>query len=583
MADGHLSDAALAPDALPPGWAARMSRSVGLRYFVERGAGGADGPPQWLWPVAQAESSDEEAEDAELPEPDGPGAAEAGRAPYMERTAFGDVSCLLCGRSGQRHLESPMHQRALSGWRALSDAFSTMQVELVRDVGASAGGVRNCKELLVAWRGELRFAVKRSEAALPVKAAFWHRCALPRLQPGVGGGFEEDLVCAVGAVVALSRAKEPPPGLKDVAPAPGSLSLPGHDPASRIEAAEAAGREARARLLPGSEALAADTAEGLQALLAAMQQLRAALAACQRPPSAAVHSLAAAENAVLHARERPARERNARDWLADRGLLHCAELLRSQGLLVRLPEVALADVAEGAGVPERCREVIARGASGGRLTEADLAPRQVPPGWRRLYSRSVGLHYFQEVGGAQASQWEWPLPAGEVQYVPQPALMLPPEPQRLGEGAPLAGAAPYVEYAGGLAAEWSCLLCGAAGAQHLASAAHGRSVAAWAVRLARLDAVLAGIRRAGLAGCDRTRQLGLLEAWHGEILLATKDAEGVSDEVARALWHRCVSPALPEVTVEADGQVAVDVCALLAAALARALAAARAPEPSAPP
>eukprot|EP00927_Polykrikos_kofoidii_P032343 TRINITY_DN27588_c0_g1_i1.p1 TRINITY_DN27588_c0_g1~~TRINITY_DN27588_c0_g1_i1.p1 ORF type:complete len:413 (+),score=77.68 TRINITY_DN27588_c0_g1_i1:145-1239(+) len=31
-----------------------------------------------------------------------------------------------------------------------------------------------------------------------------------------------------------------------------------------------------------------------------------------------------------------------------------------------------------------------------------------PPGWQRVFSRSVGSHYYQEKGGSRKSQWEWP-------------------------------------------------------------------------------------------------------------------------------------------------------------------------------
>jgi len=332
--------------------------------------------------------------------------------------------------------------------------------------------------------------------------------------------------------------------------------------------------EARARADQGARRLLAclnaeggirqELPDALNVVLTLVQELRTQMTACKQIEGSARDALAAGENAVRLWCERPARQLQAVAWLAKHGLLHCVLLLQARSLLERLPEVAAKpELAEGAGLPRRAKEAIVDRAVESQLSDIQLAPRVVPAGWRRAFSRSIGMEYFIEKEGSQQSQWIWPV-VQTMQF--SDGLEEPAPPKRPTVGEPIEGAAVYVEI--DLTFEPHCLLCGVGGRAHLAGKEHLERRTKWRSRLRALEALLPELRLAASMGPGREeraaspeeeaeRRLAVETAWRGEMLKLVagagagdggKEAAGgdAADGVTQALWHLVVRPRLPE-------------------------------------
>jgi len=390
-----------------------------------------------------------------------------------------------------------------------------------------------------------------------VKGTFCHRVVLPFL-PAAGSAEAKSAVkvddgsrggpaafAILSAMLVVARAN--PPKLPSVPQAASS-----EEAESRRIAQHSA--HSVSALLSASGMLKQDSTDGLNLLLGALQEVRGCSAKCKQPLPDVQEILATGQNAIRNFCERPARQDLARAWLTRHGLQHCARLLAAQGLLERLPEVAASvELAEKIGLPQRCYKALATLAAGASIEDAHLAPRGLPAGWRRAFSRSVAMEYFVEVGGAKRTQWPWPVAAGAAER--QLPLREPGEPRRPKVGAPLDGFAPYVEL--DLGCEPFCVLCGVAGTSHLGFDSHLKSKGEWLTRLGRLEALLPEIRRVSISVLaeEAPVRLGFMEVWQGELQFVVRPpassradagAPGSQeDSVARALWHGVVRPRLP--------------------------------------
>lgn len=628
LASGKMLDQDMMPPcAAPPGWDRRCSRTTGVFYFQALGApAGGSGEAEMQWPLTAAERDELEkdrraapgeldaSEDAsycavlplpESPSPAAPAAAEgsgARRAAYLDETPMGDHFCVLCSRTGRRHLHTTAHAAAVEHWAALAGTMEGILGKLATGSSSSstagaasswaAGGA--WPNVVGAWRGELRRIFASAEAPRRVKGAWWHRVVAPRLSSalgadGDGGGLAASISKCLRAMVEDAKVPE----------LDGSLPREvGVVDAERLRLVESATRRLQAWVNPEG-ALKQDSLEGLNGLIGCIRELRARLVECgAQPPAEGLEELAAAENAVRAFCERPAKRLAATAWLESLGLGHCVQLLWGRGLLERLPElVAHPAHMERSGLSRRCRALLESGAERCRLMDMHLVPTGAPPGWKRAFSRSVGMEYFVEVGAGQRTQWEWPLPEGvgapavegAGRAPPTEPLVEPPEPRRPKVGAPMDGAAAYVEF--DLTCQPFCLLCAQAGHKHLSSPEHARSRSAWELRVAHLEALLseatalATICRQGSSPC----RPGLAEAWVGELLAIALGVGSALGEprlapqdavvgVASSLWHCIICPRLPQ-SPAGPTDHAAPWAAELVECLRSMAAVARAPEP----
>jgi len=564
---------------------------------------------QFQWPLSEAdeeqdegpackamEAAEEAAASLELPEPENEisgsgGAAASDGQPeqahaYVEFTAMGDQFCMLCARSGGRHLRSVAHGQTVAHWSSLVFLLDRMHQELKKATPSLlVGDNRSVSEgsegdhVLVAWRGELRRVLRLSEVPRAVKGVFWHRVVLPHLPSAAS---DRPALDAVAAMLKAARNPEPAAAALSVEASPTDCE--------RLELVEQASHRVRAQI-NSSEGLRQDTLEGLNQLLGAIQELRAYALEYRSLPAVARDVLASGQNAVRNFCERPARQELARAWLRRRGLEHCASLLIAQGLLGRLHEVAAKpSCAEKVGLPRRCREALAAAAAGDALTEMHFLPRGVPTGWKRVFSRSVGMEYFMEATSSR-TQWEWPTATTNEEDPPGRSVSEPAEPARPAVGAPLDGTVPYVEL--DLTCAPFCLLCGAGGRRHLASERHAAARRRWLERLGHLESLLPELRLAVLDAADAggARLPATVEAWRGELLQAVApigssgdgDAGGAAagqaeqpqhDLLSRALWHCLVRPKLP------SAGASLAYLEALAPSVEAMLRAGRSPEPS---
>lgn len=617
VSENRLSESQVVPlggaSAAPPGWERRLSRRVGVYYYqaktaaaaaaIKGGGAAAEGEQTlWQWPLtASEEVGDEEvAEDPlvalDLPTPEAPGGCataappELSRAAYVDFTPFGDVFCGMCSRTGRRHLRSSRHSHAVAFWAALTELLVGICAKLRAHVAPclplgheegkdKAGGNTG---LVLAWRGALQKVLRAAPVPCAVKGTFWNRVILPHLPESgeLANSSAGPAAAALGlltTMVAAASATEPEPRPTDGAGVKATLQE-----AELQQKAENTARQLLGKL-DSEGCLRRELAEGgLHELLGLIQELRSTLNECGQKPGAARDSLAAGENAVRLFCERKVRQMQASEWLGKHSLQHCCELLKARGLLERIPEVAATpNLAERAGLPKRCREALTNAAFAGKLTDIHFAPRAVPPGWGRAFSRSVGLEYFIEVGTSQV-QWEWPVPSKSE--LPD-ALVEPPDPVRPTVAAPMDGAPPYLEL--DLVCEPFCLLCGAAGSKHLKTAEHSTRREQWAARLQHLEAIISEIRRVPSTEAGRSALVpALAKAWHGELLQTVAGVvEGngeaaLSNEVSRAMWHCVARPQLlllpPPETLGGASAWAVE----MTGAIEAMIAVARTPEPT---
>lgn len=291
---------------------------------------------------------------------------------------------------------------------------------------------------------------------------------------------------------------------------------------------------------------------GLESVIAAMQEVRTRMKEGLKSPKADP-ALSAAEAACRRFCERPERRSRQRRWLRQQGLGHCRELLETRGLLDSLGELAVEARGSAAQLPERwqaaglpkrvCRGLLAAVASGRlRKNKFDILDNEVPHGWTREFSQTVGMHYFKRMYG-KGTEWVWPTeeePAETIDEPPEPGVRAP---------RPQPGQAGYVVKEDNGATH--CLLCGSSEPGHFSSKTHETATQHWD----RLIDAAQGLRlefkaELGLDACnvpdDRFAAVtaGLQTAWFGELascLLAVK----APDHIHKLFWHRVIRPHLP--------------------------------------
>eukprot|EP00928_Gymnodinium_smaydae_P076622 TRINITY_DN5966_c0_g1_i1.p1 TRINITY_DN5966_c0_g1~~TRINITY_DN5966_c0_g1_i1.p1 ORF type:complete len:661 (-),score=165.14 TRINITY_DN5966_c0_g1_i1:63-2045(-) len=336
--------------------------------------------------------------------------------------------------------------------------------------------------------------------------------------------------------------------------------------AEQREAEAASGRRAEElattlEAFAGSERLRSHPNEALEELISNIVELRALVKQGLTGGAgvgAVTLALRRAESAGKQHCLRPEALNRLRRWLREEGLSCSVELLEARGFLDRLldegaddgdaAQLKLSESLRSAALPEHPRKALENAYASKKLRPSlfTIRDEEVPAGWTRGFSSSVGLHYYKRKG-SEDCQWIWPESNASKAVIDEPAK---PE-SRVGfsqrEGAPQ-----YVEQ--NKLGSLHCALCGEDGDDHFDSSNHKRALRRWnsladLVQTLRLD-FQEDVRAALKDDCKADALWTALEvpglsvAWFAE-LWRRISSTNAPEKIKRRFWHGVVRPRMP--------------------------------------